>query len=83
LGSLAFVRDKADGHSGSYTVYDAAVHYDLGRLNNTFKGISVAVNANNVFDRVYYAAIGTSSVWGSTDTYGDPRNFTLTAKYTF
>ncbi|WP_122846449.1 TonB-dependent siderophore receptor [Pseudomonas viridiflava] len=62
---------------GSYAVADLMAGYQVN------KHLDLQLNANNVFDRVYYAAIGTSSVWGSTDTYGDPRNFTLTAKYTF
>ncbi len=76
LGSLAFVRDKADGHSGSYTVYDAAVHYDLGRLNNTFKGVSVAVNANNVFDKEYI-----STCDGFYCYYGDRRTVLASVNY--
>jgi len=76
LGSLAFVRDKADGHSGSYTVYDAAVHYDLGRLNNTLKGVSVAVNANNVFDKEYI-----STCDGFYCYYGDRRTVLASVNY--
>ena len=76
LGSLAFVRDKADGHSASYTVYDAAVHYDLGRLNNTLKGVSVAVNANNVFDQEYI-----STCDGFYCYYGDRRTVLASVNY--
>ncbi len=47
------------------------------------KHLDLQLNANNIFDRVYYTAIGSSSVWGSTDTYGNPRSYALTAKYSF
>lgn len=62
---------------GSYAVADLMAGY---RVN---KHLDLQLNANNLFDRVYYSAIGTSTTWGSTDTYGDPRSYALTAKYTF
>ncbi len=76
IGSLGFVADKDYGHSSSYTVYDAAIHYDLGRLNNTFKGVSVALNANNVFDKEY-----TSTCDGFYCYYGDRRNVLASVNY--
>ncbi len=45
------------------------------------KNLDLQLNANNIFDRTYYTAIGASSVWGSTDVYGNPRSYALTAKY--
>ena len=30
------------GKADAYTVFDAAVHYDLGRLDNSLKGLTVA-----------------------------------------
>ncbi|MCF5826710.1 TonB-dependent receptor domain-containing protein, partial [Pseudomonas syringae] len=62
---------------GSYAVADLMAGYQVS------KHLDLQLNANNVFDRVYYTAIGTSSVWGSTDTYGNPRSYALTAKYSF
>ncbi|WP_122663983.1 TonB-dependent siderophore receptor [Pseudomonas viridiflava] len=76
IGSLGFVRDKSDGHAGSYTVYDAAVHYDLGRVNNSLKGVSVAVNANNVFDKEYI-----STCDGFYCYYGDRRAVLASVNY--
>ena len=76
IGSLGYVRDKSDGHTDSYTVYDAAVHYDLGRLNNSLKGVSVAVNANNVFDKEYL-----STCDGFYCYYGDRRNVMASVNY--
>ncbi|KAF2394328.1 TonB-dependent siderophore receptor [Pseudomonas frederiksbergensis] len=62
---------------GSYAVADLMAGYQVT------KHLDLQLNANNIFDRVYYAAIGSSTVWGSTDTYGDPRSYRLTAKYSF
>ncbi|WP_404822943.1 MULTISPECIES: TonB-dependent receptor domain-containing protein [Pseudomonas syringae group] len=62
---------------GSYAVADLMAGYQVS------KHLDLQLNANNIFDRVYYTAIGSSSVWGSTDTYGNPRSYALTAKYSF
>ena len=37
----------------SYTLVDAAVHYDLGTLNPSFRGWQATVTANNIFDKTY------------------------------
>jgi iron complex outermembrane receptor protein len=76
IGSYGYVRDKDDGHSPAYTVYDAAVHYDLGRVNSALKGVSVAVNANNVFDKEYI-----STCDGFYCYYGDRRNVLASVNY--
>ncbi|WP_439878931.1 TonB-dependent siderophore receptor [Pseudomonas prosekii] len=62
---------------GSYAVADLMAGYQVN------KHLDLQLNANNIFDRTYYSAIGTSTVWGSTDTYGSPRSYALTAKYSF
>ncbi|MGH8330630.1 MAG: TonB-dependent siderophore receptor, partial [Pseudomonas sp.] len=41
------------GKADAYTVSDAAVHFDLGRLDNSLKGASLALNATNLFDKDY------------------------------
>jgi len=64
------------GHVGSYTVYDAAVHYDLGRLSNSLAGASVAVNANNLFNKDYL-----STCDGTWCYYGDQRNVMASVNY--
>ncbi|CAG8869960.1 Ferrichrome outer membrane transporter/phage receptor [Pseudomonas fluorescens] len=66
------------GHVGSYTVYDASVHYDLGRLNNTLKGVTVAVDAKNVFNKDYL-----STCDGYYCYYGDERNVVASVNYQF
>ncbi|MDR2626132.1 MAG: TonB-dependent siderophore receptor, partial [Zoogloeaceae bacterium] len=52
-----------------YTVVDAFLSY---RIN---KHLSLAFNANNLFDKTYYAQLG--SIGGS-NFYGEPRNYKLT-----
>ncbi|XLM16937.1 TonB-dependent siderophore receptor [Pseudomonas sp. PLMAX] len=62
---------------GSYAVTDLMAGYEVN------KHLDLQLNANNIFDRTYYSAIGYDVTWGSTDTYGNPRNYMLTAKYSF
>jgi iron complex outermembrane receptor protein len=76
IGSLGFARDKDDGHTPAYTVYDAAVHYDLGRMTHSLKGVSVALNANNLFDKEYL-----STCDGFYCYYGDRRNVLASVNY--
>ncbi|WFU12133.1 TonB-dependent siderophore receptor (plasmid) [Rhizobium sp. CB3090] len=57
---------------GGYTVFDAAVSY------NVTKNAKLAVNATNLFDRKYVA----SSYYG-TEYYGDRRKVVGTLKYTW
>ncbi|QTU09455.1 TonB-dependent siderophore receptor [Pseudomonas protegens] len=77
-GNLAYVARKSDGDTASYTVYDAAVHYDLDRLDSSLKGASVALNANNVFDKEYM-----STCDGTYCYYGDRRNVMASVNYKF
>jgi len=57
-------------------------------LTNLMAGYAVSenldlqLNANNIFDKKYYASISNSIEYGG-DTYGAPRNLMLTAKYSF
>ena len=64
------------GHVGSNTVYDASVHYDLGRLGNALKGASVAVDAKNLFNKDYL-----STCDGSWCYYGDERSVVASVNY--
>jgi iron complex outermembrane receptor protein len=71
--------DKANtwlGKADAYTVFDASVHYDLGRLDNSLKGASVAVNATNLFDKDYI-----STCDGYYCYYGDQRSVVASATY--
>ncbi|MFJ5239225.1 TonB-dependent siderophore receptor [Pseudomonas neuropathica] len=62
---------------GGYAVTDLMAGYEVN------KHMDLQVNANNIFDRVYYTAIGSNVTWGSNDNYGNPRSYMLTAKYKF
>ncbi|MGH8438342.1 MAG: TonB-dependent siderophore receptor [Pseudomonas sp.] len=65
-------------HVGSYTVYDASVHYDLGRKISTLRGMTVAVEAKNLFDKDYLA--NCDGYWCY---YGDERNVVASVNYKF
>ncbi|PZW85321.1 MULTISPECIES: TonB-dependent siderophore receptor [unclassified Pseudomonas] len=66
------------GKSKAYTVFDAAVHYDLGRLDSSLKGASVAVNASNLLNKDYL-----STCDGYYCYYGDQRSVVASATYKF
>ncbi|MCY1496320.1 Ferrichrome outer membrane transporter/phage receptor [compost metagenome] len=66
------------GHTGSYTVYDASVHYDLGRLNSSLRGVSVALDAKNLFNKEYL-----STCDGYWCYYGDERSVIGSVNYRF
>jgi iron complex outermembrane receptor protein len=40
----------------SYTLVDAAIHYELADLDPRLKGVKLAVNATNLFDQVYVSS---------------------------
>ncbi|WP_229708101.1 TonB-dependent siderophore receptor [Tistrella bauzanensis] len=58
--------DKNTIEVPSYTLYDAAVSYDLGRAAPSFAGVELAVNASNLFDETYVSGceIGRQCYWG-------------------
>ena len=64
------------GKANAYTVFDGAVHYDLGRLDNSLKGASVKVNATNLFNKDYI-----STCDGSYCYFGDQRSVVASATY--
>ncbi|WP_271407843.1 TonB-dependent siderophore receptor [Pseudomonas sp. Q1-7] len=66
------------GHTGSYTVYDASAHFDLGRLDSSLRGLSVAVDAKNVFNKEYL-----STCDGYWCYYGDERTVIGSVNYKF
>lgn len=59
---------------GGYSVWNGRVAYQVD------KNYSVAVNANNIFDKRYYSSVG----WlNASSVFGEPRNLTLTLKADF
>ncbi|MEG3060141.1 MAG: TonB-dependent siderophore receptor [Comamonas sp.] len=73
--SYASVAD-ATTRQGGYALFDALVAY---RINST---LSLQLNANNLFDKVYYAKFSPNSRYFN-NYYGDPRNLTLTLRANF
>lgn len=63
-----------DFSQSGYAVYDAMVEY---KVDDHW---TLALNGNNLFDRKYYASVGTSE-YGN--YYGQPRNFVLTLRGVF
>lgn len=57
-----------------YAVWNGRIGY---RIDETW---SVALNGNNLFDKRYYATIGTENFG---NYYGDPRNFMVSVKASF
>lgn len=71
--------DKANtwlGKADAYTVFDASVHYDLGRLDNSLNGASLALNATNLFDKEYISTCDSFYCY-----YGDTRSVVASATY--
>lgn len=61
---------------GAYAVTDLMAGYKVNR------NLDLQLNANNIFDRKYYQSIANSVQYGG-DSYGDPRNVMVTARYSF
>ncbi|MNL88938.1 Ferrichrome-iron receptor precursor [compost metagenome] len=57
-------------------MYDAAVHYDLSRLNSALAGVSVDVTAKNLLDKDYI-----STCDGFWCYYGDERSVIAGVNY--
>lgn len=64
------------GKADAYTVFDATVHYDLGRVVNTLKGTTVAVKATNLFDKDYISTCDSFYCY-----YGDQRSVVASVNY--
>lgn len=59
---------------GGYTLVDLQASYDVTRQ------LQLTLNAKNIFDKRYYSSI-TEPIGGN--FWGDPRNYSLTARYQF
>lgn len=79
---LAWIYDAETGWSqepfsiaqGGYAVWDAFVQYRIA------EDWDLALNVNNVFDRIYYATLGNP---GGGNWYGEPRSAFLTLRARF
>ncbi|AHF92388.1 TonB-denpendent receptor [Opitutaceae bacterium TAV5] len=72
--SSAGTDDWAVRSQSSYSLASALVSYRFNRH------LSASLNANNLFDTTYYTRLGGLNTY---NTYGEPRNFTLTVRYVF
>ncbi|MGV6873099.1 TonB-dependent siderophore receptor [Pseudochelatococcus sp. B33] len=61
----------------SYTVVDASVFWDFGKLNKEFEGLNLVISARNLLDKDY---ISTCSHWEGC-FYGEGRTVLATLKY--
>jgi outer membrane receptor for ferric coprogen and ferric-rhodotorulic acid len=71
--------NKGDGYrieQEGYTLVDLMLGY------KPTDHLDLRLNVNNVFDKKYYQSIN-SNTWNAFNVYGDPRNFMLSAKYSF
>lgn len=81
-GGLRYVGTSYSDNTASlkipaYTLVDAAVRYDLGRLSTTLAGLQLAVNASNLFDKEYVGYCGSDVQC----FYGQGRTVIGTVKY--
>ena len=64
----------------SYTLFDALARYDLGVLDDRFRGVEIAVNAANLFDKRYLTGCYVNYNWC---WYGYRRTVQGTVSYKF
>lgn len=67
----SFADDANTLKTASYTLVDAALSYDLGRLNRYLAGSEVTLNVWNLADKEYYSSCSS----GFYCEYGDRRTF--------
>ncbi len=71
--------------SSNYSGYDIVEQKGYTLVNTRLgyrvnENISVALNANNLFDKRYYQRLG---AWNSGNRYGEPRSIMLTGRFTY
>lgn len=76
IGS-SYVNDTNTMKVPSVTLFDLMLDYDLGRVSPTLKGMQVALNVQNLFDKEYIASCsGDSWCW-----YGYQRSIKASLRY--
>ncbi|HET8612291.1 MAG TPA: TonB-dependent siderophore receptor [Sphingomonas sp.] len=50
-------------YTPSYTLFDAMIRYDLGKLSPRLSGVTVGVNAANLFDKTYLTSCFANYGW--------------------
>lgn len=75
------------GSSSTYGNYhiDQGAYAILGLMAGyrVSDSLDTQLNINNVFDRTYYTGLAMNNSWSPYDVYGEPRSFSLSAKYSF
>ncbi len=72
--------ETAGRNSLSYTVYDALIRYDLEKFAPSLRGLSLAVNGANIFDKKYLTSCFANYNWC---WYGNRRTVQATIGYRF
>ena len=72
--------DGIERNTPSYTLADALVRYDLGKFAPKLNGVSLAVNATNLFDKKYVSTCYLDYGWC---WYGNRRTVQATIGYRF
>ena len=72
--------DGIERNTPSYTLADALVRYDLGKFAPKLTGVSLAVNATNLFDKKYVSTCYLDYGWC---WYGNRRTVQATIGYRF
>lgn len=74
------IYDGVARYSPAYTLFDALARYDLGGVSERLRGVSVAVNATNLFNKRYLTSCYSNYGWC---WYGSRRTVQGTIGYRF
>ena len=78
VGNMERDARNTTGKVPSYALIDLSLGYDLGYANDTLKGATVNLIANNLFDKEYYSCYDNDNCW-----YGAERSVELNVSYQF
>jgi iron complex outermembrane receptor protein len=73
-----FYSDRVARYTPAYTVFDALIRYDLGKLSPRLANVDLGVNATNLFDKKYLTSCFTNYAWC---WYGNRRTVQATIGY--
>ncbi len=73
-----FYSDRVARYTPAYTVFDALLRYDLGKLSPRLANVDLGVNATNLFDKKYLTSCFTNYAWC---WYGNRRTVQATIGY--
>ena len=70
--------DGVARYTPAYTLFDALIRYDLGKASARLDGVTVAVNATNLFDKTHLTSCYANYGWC---WYGNRRTVQATIGY--